>query len=539
MNTGLLGLLNSEYNVLNFASNIFELGLYSQVIIMFALFLFLENKLFSLSKIKTDLYSSNVIFIKGLREMPQSKFYILIFIILILLSPFSSWDDITNAHFIRFFFSSLSLLIGITYSTYKFNYYFNQSHIIDRGLLLTFSILVYFHPIFILLTLYMSCLIIGQFFMPFYNSWTDKMLTFQLFILAIPFVILNGFGINISSSALMLTMFFVWAYIYFITGKGKYAMKWHLYNKLENLVTATKHQNNWWVLKNEKLFKLFIKSIKLLNKPFAYIVLGLELGVLLMLIHPYVSLFFIIGLTVFHIMVFFMSGIFFWKNILINICLIVFILFIPEHLEVQLFGIIPVIMTIIFVYLLLRSSNIAPELYWYDSPMSVKYVFTAETSTGELYTLNSSAMAPYDINFAQGRFYECFTTDKIVGCFGLVNSKSILDKLNNLNGEDLKQFINTRKKVSLANNQKSNELISFLEKYLQYARKGEKLKIFNYIHLPQHIWTQTKNNAYNLKKPISYIHISTSEQVNGVEIFNKKILSLNMDKENNVKLNLC
>ena len=138
-------------------------------------------------------------------------------------------------------------------------------------------------------------------------------------------------------------------------------------------------------------------------------------------------------------------------------------------------------------------------------------------------------MAPFDINFAQGRFYECFTTPKLVGCFGLVNQKEELDFLNNLQGEALDKVRSEREKVELEDNEKAKALLSVLHRYARYANSGERLRFLKYFHAPQHIWSVSDGIPYDFEEKIKSINIYVSEQLHNQEMFRKKVHTLVID----------
>ena len=190
MDGGLIGFLSGilQFNHSTWYQSILQIGVPVQAMILFSLNLFFVNRCFAISTMPADIYESGFILPKAIRKVAGVKFYLLVFVVLLLLFPFISWNTFEHGEYLRAFFTLLSLILGVTYSTYYFNYYFNKPHLIDRFLLLGCSLLVYVHPVFMLPTLLMAFILIGQFFIPLYNSWTDKMLTLEVCILTIPFL---------------------------------------------------------------------------------------------------------------------------------------------------------------------------------------------------------------------------------------------------------------------------------------------------------------------------------------------------------------
>lgn len=510
-----------SYDWLNKIGN---LDIFVQVIILFVVYLLIEVKISSLTSVNKEVFQSNSILIKALKTHKPARVLSLLFVPLIMMIPYTSWDLISDVHLLRYFISLIAIILGVTYSTYYYNFYFNKFHYIDRLSLLISSVLVYFHPIFCFPTLITTFLILGQFFTPFYNSWTDKKLILETFTLVLPFVLLNGFGFYISFEAFIIVGISILAHYYYSTAKGKLAMRWDKENRLSNLLVATRHQNSWNLWISERKFQGLLNFIDKMNPLFIYGTIILEVLVIVMLSNQVLYVFILSGLVVFHIVIFFLTGIFFWKNIVILLSYILIIFILPESTGNNILGFLPVIFSILLVYLLLRGDKKTPQLYWWDSPYSVKYYYEGVTENGDVFSLPPSLMAPYDINFAQGRFYNYFTTKKVVGCFGLVNDKETLDFLNTLEGDDLKLFIEKRAHVELKND--TNEYYLFLKMFGNYLNSKRKLRFLKFIQPPQHIWSVGESEKYDFKHKLVVLNVYVSEQLRTKELFRKKVAEI-------------
>ena len=247
-----------------------------QVIILFTSHLFLETKLKRLINFDKTIFQNTNILLSAVKRYKKIKFVIFLVLFIGLLFPFSDWNNFDNMGYVKHFIIAMSLIVGVTYSTYHYNFYFNQKHIMDRLLLLILSGLVIFNPVFLLPTLGMFFLLIGQFFHPLYNSWTDKKLTIETLTLLSTMVIIKAIGIPISLAALIIVLTAIIGYYYFCTAKGKVKIKWHKFNKLHNLLIATRHQNSWNYWLGKKRFKKLIAFTKALNNLFIYGTILLE-----------------------------------------------------------------------------------------------------------------------------------------------------------------------------------------------------------------------------------------------------------------------
>ncbi len=129
--------------------------------------------MFWITTIPSKCYFSENIFWEFITTNGLNAFLVILAIVLIivfnrkLLAP---WESFDNGNRIKSLLLVVACILSWEYVLYDFNYYLNQEHYLDRGLLLVFIILLIWRLIFIVPYIVMLLLIIGQFkILPLYS----------------------------------------------------------------------------------------------------------------------------------------------------------------------------------------------------------------------------------------------------------------------------------------------------------------------------------------------------------------------------------
>jgi hypothetical protein len=135
-----------------------------------------------------------------------------------------------------------------------------------------------------------------------------------------------------------------------------------------------------------------------------------------------------IGLTllldVFHIGVFLLSGIFFWKWMLLNFAIVLAMRLYPQNLPrwYQVAGVLIVLISPFFFY--------TAKLGWYDTRSSVKVSMQAVTQEGKVYAVPSNYFLGASVAFAQNLNGKVQDGHFPVGVYGTVSKLADMKKSN-------------------------------------------------------------------------------------------------------------
>ena len=103
-------------------STIGNLDIFVQVIILFVVYLLIEVKISSLTSVNKEVFQSNSILIKALKTHRPTRVLSLLFVPLIMMIPYTSWDLISDVHLLRYFISLLAIILGLLRLSRQFDW---------------------------------------------------------------------------------------------------------------------------------------------------------------------------------------------------------------------------------------------------------------------------------------------------------------------------------------------------------------------------------------------------------------------------------
>lgn len=393
------------------------------------------------------------------------------------------------------------LLLAWNYIFYDYNYFLNHWDLFDRLLMFITVLLAIYNPAFLILVVIQSLVVSQQFQYPLFfdYSFTDKSIVFSIIIIVWLFAIVKS---NIYK-ALPEYLFFIivlgiicnW---YWLAGLGKLEINWVEKNKLYKLYMVTLDYN--WLYSFEWETKRHLgEFLKTYNNAIQIATIIVELVFsFIILLHKRISIFVLVSFVIFHFSVFFTSGIFFWKWIVVEIVVIFCFLkykdlWLKENRKQVLLSYFTFLITMHFY----ASTT---KLSWFDSGIYNKYEFKAKNNLGEIFNLEPSFFAPYDLNFAQNRF-DFVNDDKIItSTFG----STLDEKVLTFNDEsEILKYANSNGK-SKYNAQKKENLIIFVNAFVNNRQQHSRLDLPN---APAHIWQGKSESDAIFKHPLDSIFI--------------------------------
>ena len=176
------------------------------------------------------------------------------------------WSEFEEGRKLRYFVFFSALILAWAFSTYDYNYYFDQPHLADRALLIVFAFLVLLHPGFVPLFLLEAIVIAYQFHLPLGGTWTDKKVVFDALVLFNLFLLAK---LVIRKDITRRFLFFAMCLLathYFGAGMAKHEIGWLGDERLDNLVAAS-YSNGWFYFLSESAALRVVEIVKFLNFP--------------------------------------------------------------------------------------------------------------------------------------------------------------------------------------------------------------------------------------------------------------------------------
>jgi hypothetical protein len=343
---------------------------------------------------------------------------------------------------VRYFVFVAAMIIAWAYSSYEYNFLYNQAHLFDRLLLIAMALLVLVNPFFMPVFTFLALIIVSQFtFSGIGNyAWIDKEPVFDLLILSSVFVVLRFF-VKIKPSTFIFLALCLMASFYFIPGWAKIRLgpqpwDWLLGNKLHNIFVAS-YLNGWLGFADQPTILDMANILKLLDIPFQVFTLIVELGSLFFLVSKRGTPLLLAGTILLHVGIFISSGIFFWKWIVVDLAFLALFwrnwnlpvlngLFNPRYALASI------------VLIALSPIYFQPSwLAWFDTRLNTVYDLEVVDAKGDTYRVDRGFMAPYDVIFSQNRLYYLSNDDLITITYGAVMDFELARAIENADGGEV------------------------------------------------------------------------------------------------------
>lgn len=206
---------------------------------------------------------------------------------------------------------------------------------------------------------------------------------------------------------------------YFKPGFAKIVSGWTGRNRLSNLSVAAECQNRWlakWPLRSQMRH-----VVDRWNGVILVSTAILEMSALGIGLHPAFLWVFCIAMTGFHLIVFAMSGILFWKWIVFLFA------FAAVATAWGSFGVQPMLTCAGAAIMIAFVSRMIQGLTWFDSAASHRFEVAGVDREGRETVFAPEDFGPFDFPFAQARFNYLVDRPTLVGCLGGVWSSDDAD----------------------------------------------------------------------------------------------------------------
>ncbi len=335
------------------------------------------------------------------------------------------WSDIPEGRLVRVVVLAAAGSLTVHFALYEPNWFLGQFHLVDRVLLISLVVLAWWRPIALLPFTILGAVIASQFAVPLGRyTWNDKRLVFDVMLL---FAIAAGAGLMRRREGLRAFVGALGVLVvswYLIAGVGKIALSWPGREELSNM-TRSAYLAGWLT---ESSVGRAAELLAGLNGVLVPLTIAVEVAAVLLLAGRRCALAVLLATQGLHLGVFFVSGIFFWKWMVLEAALIIFFAR-CDRTTLAGFGPGLVLLALPFAALSPRLFGVS-TLAWYDTPYSVNLHLEAVGASGSVYRLAPRDLAPYDVLLTQGRLGFLAKPPMLVGSVGTVLDWDIASQLN-------------------------------------------------------------------------------------------------------------
>ena len=423
-----------------------------------------------------------------------------------------NWTKSKLDRTVKVFLFIVSITIAWGFSTYDFNLYFNQSHSIDRVLLLLLPFLIFIHPLFVAPFIVLSIAVTAQFELPLHLfSWTDKKVLYYALILFNTYLYTKLlFNKDYKVYVILLLILIGCNYLY--AAIAKIILNWPLRNELQNLFISS-YINGWLGY----LDREHVLGIAQVMKKFNFILLLttfiIELAALVLLRSRVTCIVVLVFFSLLHTGIFLSSGILFWKWIVLDLAAVFLVMGLSSEERKYVFNRKTLILSILFMLISIPFFK-PTRLGWYDTRLSNIYIFEATGESGKKYLLHTNFFSPYDFPFTQNRFYFLSRENILVRTYGSTENYEILEGIKKIDNLDDLQVLESTNGKNYYDPEKITTFEKFLTTYFKNLNsRGTKDSILSKFAAPKHKLTFPFGGEYNLDDKVRKVDVISKKAI--------------------------
>ena len=420
------------------------------------------------------------------------------------------WTALEDGRALRRLVTIVAVGLAWAYAAYDYNPYVSQWHAADRVLLAGLATLTWIHPAFVVPLLLQVRLIAEQFGgLAGAYTFTDKQIAFDVLLvfsafLAWRLVVRSGVRAFVVLVVSMLGSHFLYS------AWTKLELGWIHNESLEFLVTSS-YANGWLGMLGADTIASVAAVVAAIAVPMKVAVVASELIPLLMLRGPRMFGAVIVTLLVLHVGVFALAGLLFWKWMLVEIALLVFVRSASEPTRSGLFRAAPFAFSIALMIgapLYFRPA----ELGWLDTAVTRVYELEAVGRSGRVYPVSRGFMSPFDIVFSQNQFEFLETMPVVVTTYGAVSRPDVAHAINQMvTGRDPAARL-AAIRASHGRTFYSEERIAAFDDFIRrffgtLNRQRTKGEIPAPLGPPRHIWNSDPSGSFAMDEPVTEVRV--------------------------------
>jgi len=425
-----------------------------------------------------------------------------------------TWEHFEGYRALRWVIMALIACFVWAGTTFDYNMYLDQGHFLDRALLLIFGVLSWRSPLFVPFFTKMAIVMMREWSFPmFHDDFDWRAITGVL-------VLFSGF-VWLSFLRGMRTVHFIFGAIcligsyYYYAGKAKVMFgpdqAWLWENELSNLFV-----NSWihgWVGFIPKDTVVWLaNALHWFDVPFQLLTVIIELGFLLVFVHPILTRVWLFLAAALHCGIFAMTGILFWKWIVADAMLLWFVskggrkiwdeAF--RHRAVQVFGVLVIMLSPNWGYF-------RPQIgvAWWDTPYNESYNIYVTGVSGKQYLMAAKQFAPLDTRLIQEDMHYLSTEPHLTGVYGTGYSYPLYKELYELDSADDATKLRQKRGRNGYNKAEAAVFGDFVRQFLHNTNKagGKKHQWLGWVGKPEHLMTWPVWTDYDYQEPVVHLEV--------------------------------
>ena len=472
-----------------------------------AVFVLLDRFVMGVTHLPVSRFREPVLMLELVKSIGLAKLLILAAIGLVFLKHghlLDRWKSLDHGRTVRWFVIFLALLMTWPFTTYGYNYYFDQGHFLDRGVLAVLLVLLWFRPVFIYPFLLLAFTLMWQFATPGLGGvvLAHKLQVLQVLNLFAAAFLLHSFSGKREMQGFVFLTCCMIAGSYWEAAIAKLELGWLTYGHLYRTVLAA-YGHGWLGSMSPPTIVDFSQLLSRLDWPIRIFVLVIEAGFLVFLWRRVVSIVLLVAIIVFHCAVFVLYGFLFWTWILLDVALLMLLVYERHAADLQLFDRRRLALSIPLIVLAAVWARL-PHLGWLDMPVSYATRYTVIGESGKQYSLSPRFFEPYGDVFTMSSFgYLVKDHGVLTGPYGVTRDIELADRMSgNITAKDV-FAMESNTDMNRYDPDRAKRYYDFVSAYLHHwnMHAGEKPDL-SVVGPPPQFWTTVTGESYVGQEPV-------------------------------------
>jgi len=343
-------------------------------------------------------------------------------------------------------------------------------------------------------------------------SWTDKRLPFDILILFNCYLVVRAWLKMPRELFVYLTLCLVGSF-YFVPAITKLSLAnspsvWVFENELGNLFVSS-YINGWMSHIPENTVLYIASVIHLWNPVLLLITVGSQIAGLFILSHKKYALIWLTGVSLLHVGIVVVSGIWFWKWVCVDLGIVFLLISLNSEEESSLYRTPSLLLSLPLIYF--SSYYFAPPaLGWMDSRFNNLFSMEGTSQSGQTYEMNSDVFGPYGLIFAQNRFFYLVQGPILTDTYGGVHDEKRFRSLQRATARDISK-IKHLYGISLWDEGAGRRFAEFVSRYVCVLNKKGGPTKMSILAPPRHIYGKPAKNRIDYKDVLEAVKVRFRE----------------------------
>ena len=340
----------------------------------------------------------------------------------------AGWDAVEEGRALRWLVGAITGVAALSLAAYPYNLYLDRAHLADRLLVVALWGALLWRPIFALPFALVAGAVAHQFQLPLGSySTTELELLVRVPILLGAWWIVRALVRDRRPDAFVFLLCCLMAVTWWSSGWGKLSVGW-ITHPYVHLLLLGAHANGWLGVLRTGTVEQIADVAQAVRVPMMLLTLAVECGSLLVLARRWTLPAFLALTIAFHLGAFALTGILFWKWILVDAAFLAFLLRGRRIDRLRIFGGRRLALAVLLV-VGQRAWIRAQDLTWFDTPLTYSIRLEGLDAAGGTHALPAGFFRPFAETFVLETFPYLSPHPQLTGAMGVTRSRALADAL--------------------------------------------------------------------------------------------------------------